>query len=178
MKRDELIPLGTIVRTHGYDGTVIIKTGRDFNEEIEEMESVFVEVDGIPVPFILTGCELARQSLFVTFLGYGSKESVTEFTGCRVLMEDIKSEKGIQSKESGNELPLYLIGFRLTSPDGKELGVITGVEPFPMQVMLVVTSPAGVELMIPLHTDWIVGIDMEGEVLEMDLPEGLLSVND
>lgn len=177
MKRDELITLGTIVRTHGYDGTVIIKTGRDYDKEIEEMESVFVEVDGIPVPFLLTSCEAARHSLFVTFLGYGSKELVAEFTGCRVLIEGVKSEKGIKSEESGNTLPLYLIGFRLTESAGKELGVITGVQSFPMQVMLIVSDPDGLELMVPLHADWIVGIDREGEVIEMNLPEGLLSAN-
>ena len=171
VKRDELIPLGTIVRTHGYDGTVIIKTERDYGEEIEEMESVFVEIDGIPVPFILTDCEVASKSLFVTFLGYESKELVTEFTGCRVLV------RGIEREESVGPLPLHLIGFRLTCRAGKELGVITGVASFPMQIMLLVTDAEGVELMIPLHTDWIVGIDKKGEVIEMDLPEGLLSVN-
>ncbi|MFN2379433.1 MAG: ribosome maturation factor RimM [Bacteroidales bacterium] len=171
VKRDELIPLGTIVRTHGYDGTVVIKTGRDYGQETEEMESVFVEVDGIPVPFILAGCEAARQSLFVSFLGYETRESVVEFTGCRVLTH------GDVRDEDDKTLPLYLRGFSIISSDGTDIGVISGIESYPMQIMLLVKSNKGGELMIPLHPDWVVDIDREGEKIIMDMPDGLDTVN-
>lgn len=171
MKRDDLIPLGTIVRTHGYDGTVVIKTGRSYGEETEVMESVFVEVDGIPVPFILTACEASHQSLFVTFAGYETRESVAEFTGCRVFTA------GVIKGQEDTSLPLHLIGYNLSEPSGKKLGVIKAVEQYPMQVMLIILDPAGHEVLIPLNPDWIVELDNTEREIVLDLPEGLLSAN-
>ena len=171
MKRDDLIPLGTIVRTHGYDGTVVIRRGQDSDQEKEKMESVFVEVDGIPVPFILTGCEASQQSLFVSFSGYGSREVVAEFTGCRVFVE------GVTRGEEDTSLPRHLVGYHLTEPSGKTLGIIQAVESYPMQVMLIILDPGGHEVLIPLNPDWIVRIDMTEREIVMDLPEGLLSTN-
>jgi 16S rRNA processing protein RimM len=171
VKRDDLIPLGTIVRTHGYDGTVVIKTGRSYGEETEEMESVFVEVDGIPVPFILTGCEASQQSLFVSFSGYDSRQAVAEFTGCRVFVE------GVPKGEEDTQVPYHLIGYHLTEPSGEKVGIIKAVESYPMQVMLILLDPGGHEVLIPLNPDWIVRIDMTEEKIVMDLPEGLLSAN-
>jgi ribosomal protein L35AE/L33A len=50
MKYENRILLGRISRIHGYEGSVVIKLEQGFIENIPEMESVFIEIEGRPVP--------------------------------------------------------------------------------------------------------------------------------
>ncbi len=60
-----------------------------------------------------------------------------------------------------------------------DAGEITDVEPEgPGPAMLVVRSQAGDELLIPFVRAYLRKMDIEGKRLEMDLPEGLLAVQD
>jgi len=58
-----------------------------------------------------------------------------------------------------------------------DAGEITDVEPEgPGPAMLVVRSQAGDEILIPFVRAYLRKMDLEGNRLEMDLPEGLLAV--
>ena len=51
------ILIGRIQKVQGYDGTLSVKLEKDFEEDISEMESVFIEYEGKPVPFFITSLE-------------------------------------------------------------------------------------------------------------------------
>jgi ribosomal protein L35AE/L33A len=46
------ILLGKITKVHGFEGAVTIRLERSFSDNILKMESVFIETDGRPVPFL------------------------------------------------------------------------------------------------------------------------------
>jgi 16S rRNA processing protein RimM len=60
-----------------------------------------------------------------------------------------------------------------------DAGEITDVEPEGAgPALLVVRSPAGEELLIPFVRAYLRKTDIEGKRLEMDLPRGLLDLQD
>ena len=169
---DELILLGKITRTQGFDGTLVILLEKGLSERTGELESVFVIIDGLPVPFFISWLSRSGDLLHVKFEGYELKEKVRDFTGCEVLAGKDKVTR------LSDTLPLYLEGFSLENSAGSKAGTILKVVSYPMQIMLVVEDLKGSELLVPLNEDWIINIDKKGKVIKMDLPEGMTSVND
>lgn len=171
MKKDELILLGKITRTQGFDGTLVILLEKGLSERTRELESVFVVIDGLPVPFFIEWSSGSGDLLFVRFEGYEMKEKVTDLIGCNVL-----AEQGV-IKPAKDLLPIFLEGFRLIEKDGSPAGTILRIESYPMQLMMVVENEKGRELLVPLNEEWIIKIDRQGRTIEMDLPEGMTSIN-
>ena len=172
MISDDFILLGKIIKTQNFDGALVISCESNLSDEIEDMESVFVEVDGILVPFFIKSLVINTKLLTVVFDDYESKERVTEFIGCSVYTEKKWAGESYQVI-----LPEFLTGFNLIGSGDIIIGRILKVEAFPMQVMLTVEGVSGAEMLIPYHDDWVVNIDKKRMLVVLDLPDGILSVN-
>jgi 16S rRNA processing protein RimM len=57
------------------------------------------------------------------------------------------------------------------------LGEVTNIIENPGQILLILKSPEGKEILIPFHEDFIVSINKKKKLIEMDLPEGLTEIN-
>ena len=173
MQENELILLGKIVKLHGFHGALVIALEGDISEKIKEMESVFVEIDGKPVPFFIEWLkDKGPQTLLVKFEYFDSDKSIEEFIGCNVLTD---METAVT--ESDSELPIFLKGFILLNSTGNELGEIIKVISFPMQVMLEIKSGSAEDILIPYNEEWVIAIDKKNKTLRLDLPEGLETIN-
>jgi ribosomal 30S subunit maturation factor RimM len=51
------ILLGQIIKASGYEGAVTVKLEKDFFDNIPNIESVFLEIEGRPVPFFISETE-------------------------------------------------------------------------------------------------------------------------
>lgn len=169
----ELILLGRIKKVHGYEGAVLISLEDRFAEELPEMEWVFIEIDGKPVPFLVSSlAENASGNILLKFEGYESPDLMTEFTGCRLFIEQ-------ENMEHENELSPYLIleGYKIFGSDKKLLGIVRKVMSLPMQYMLVLENDEKEEILIPLNEDWLLEINREQQSIYMDLPDGIIQIN-
>jgi 16S rRNA processing protein RimM len=166
------ILLGKIVKMHGFDGTVIVRTDNKFSGRIKESEPVFLIVEGKPVPFFIASAEQTRPgSLLIKFDGYNTPDSVKEFTGCEIT---IPVEPDSSPVLPDNE---DLTGFLLFSSEGEEIGTVTGLISNPGQYLLRIAGNNNTELLIPLHEDLIVGIDPASKFIRMIIPDGLTEIN-
>jgi 16S rRNA processing protein RimM len=166
------ILLGKITKVHGYEGAVTIRLERNFSENIPEMESVFIETDGKPVPFF---CDYFEQpdnnTLRTRFTNYDSTEKVKEFVGCKVyLTRSNQSESSLGDSQT-------LIGYEIHSDKEVLMGTVTGIIENPAQLLLNVITVSGKEILLPLHEDLILGIDIEKKTLRMIIPEGISDIN-
>ncbi len=81
------ILLGRILKVSGYEGAVAIKLEKGFIENIPQMESVFLEIEGKPVPFFISGQEYSGADILkLWFDGYDSNDKINEFIGCRIFL--------------------------------------------------------------------------------------------
>ena len=166
------ILLGRITKVSGYEGAVAIKLEKSFIDNIPEMESVFLEVEGRPVPFFISGMDYTGADILkLRFEGYNTGEKISEFTGCRVFLTSVSNSK---RREEDNP---DMIGYLVYVQDNKLLGSISEVLPNSGQWLINVVSLNRKNILIPFHEDFIVSIDKKKQIIVMDIPEGLIDIN-
>lgn len=166
------ILLGRITKISGFEGAVAIKLEKSFIDNIPEMESVFLEVEGRPVPFFISGMEYSGADILkLRFEGYNTSEKISEFTGCRVFLTSVSNTEN-RKEDNPN-----LIGYRVFVQEEKVLGSISKVLPNSGQWLINVVSLNGKNILIPFHEDFIISIDKKKQIIVMDIPEGLIDIN-
>ena len=167
------ILLGRITKVSGYEGAVAVKVEKIFTENIPQMESVFLEIEGRPVPFFISGLDYSGADILkLWFEGYDSVEKISEFAGCRIfLTNEILDES---NKKPDNQL---LIGYQVHTQEDQLLGPISDIISNHGQWLLNVISLDKKNILIPFHEDFIISIDRNRKIVVMDIPEGLLEIN-
>jgi 16S rRNA processing protein RimM len=172
MARTKTILLGKITKINGFEGAVTVRTERNFSGKIPDTESVFLEIDGRPVPFFIEYMEqFPDGSIRMKFEDYDSSEKIKEFAGCNVLISADGQDLSVAS-ETGD-----LVGFRVLSENGEDIGIVKELISNPGQFILRVSDTLGKEILLPLHEDLIVGIDQDRKTITMTIPDGLLDLN-
>lgn len=166
------ILLGRIIKVNGVEGAVTVRLEKVFFENIPQMESVFLEIEGRLVPFFINSSEYTGANILkLKFAGYNSIEKVGEFIGCLIFLTGAISD-GYHT--SG--IPDFN-NYKVLTQDNKLLGTITEVIPSPGQWLLNILSAGNKDVLIPFHDHFIVSIDKKKKIIVMDLPEGLTEIN-
>jgi len=166
------ILLGQITKVSGFEGAVTVRLERSFIDNIPQVESVFLVIDGRPVPFFISESEYSGgDTLKIKFLYYDKTEKVNEFKGCKIYLtsDQPAAEKG---DDFGD-----LTGYRVYNDENLLLGQVEEVIQNPGQWLLNITSPDKKELLFPLHEDLIIRIDDKKKIMILKMPEGLLEIN-
>jgi 16S rRNA processing protein RimM len=166
------ILIGKISKIHGYEGAVTIRLERNFSDNIHEMESVFIETDGRPVPFFIDYSEQPDSStLRLKFTDYNSIDRVKEFIGCKIYLTE--SDMSVTPVEN----PLGLRNFMVFSESNIYVGKISEIIENPGQLLLNLVSESDKNILLPLHEDLILEIDAENKIIRMILPDGITDIN-
>lgn len=166
------ILLGRISKAKGYDGIVTVRLERSFTEKIPQLNTVFLEIEGKPVPFFIAWSDYPGGDIMkMRFSGYESSDILNQLTGCRVFLD--KGE-GRQQPKGGTA---DITGYTIVSSDKRLSGTIEEIIENPGQLLLKVHTLSGKELLVPFHEDLIVRVDESKRVIIMDLPEGLAEIN-
>jgi len=166
------ILLGRITKVSGYEGAVTVRLEKVFFENIPQMESVFLEIEGRLVPFFISDSDYSGADLIkFRFENYGSVDKISEFIGCRVFLTTANNDHN-KSEDIQN-----FIGYQVLIQDDIVLGVIREVILNPGQWLLSIISEKNKEILIPFHEDFIVKIDEKKKTIVMDIPEGLTEIN-
>jgi 16S rRNA processing protein RimM len=166
------ILLGKITKVHGYQGAVTIRLERNISDNLPEMESVFIETDGRPVPFFIDFSEQPDLlTLRLKFRDYNTTEKVKEFIGCKVYLTN-STDPDIPVED-----PETLIDYEVLSDDDISIGVIDEIIENPGQFLLRIRTTSGKEILLPLHEDLIKEIDSKIKIVRMILPEGIADIN-
>jgi 16S rRNA processing protein RimM len=166
------ILLGRIIKTSGYEGAVAVKLEKIFTENIPQMESAFLEIEGRPVPFFISGLEYSGADILkLWFEGYDSDEKISEFIGCRIFLTSGMSNNILKESKQN------IIGYKVFEQNDKLLGSISEVLPNNGQWLINVISITRKNILIPFHEHFIVRIDKKKKVIFMNIPEGLTEIN-
>jgi 16S rRNA processing protein RimM len=163
--------LGRIVKIHGCEGAVKVKVEKIFSDNIPEMETVFLELEGRLVPFFIEHYQnFGHENVIFWFEDYKSVEKVTEFIGCKVYILAGDSSQTLNFEQE-------IIGFEILTGENELVGSVIKVTENPGQWLITVISESGNEILIPFHEDLVIKIDKELKTIIMSLPEGLSSLN-
>ncbi len=163
--------LGTLTRLSGYRGGFLLVSPKPFSEDFEMPGQVFLQIEGLPVPFFVEEWSFrSDSSLVVRFEEPDSDEGAREFIGCAVF-------SAVSSGEESQEGPALedLQGYKVGDARAGYVGIVTGVLYYGENVLFQVDRD-GEELLIPVHEDLIEGVDPLEETIHAILPEGLLAL--
>jgi 16S rRNA processing protein RimM len=172
MQKQDCFYLGNVVGKFSFKGELLVKVDSDNPEDYTELESVFVELSTGLVPFFIKKCQLHKSELL------------------RIDFEEISNDQEADALiKKKLYLPLYLlpplegnkfyyheiIGFTV-STKAKEIGLITAVlEQGPQALFQVEATDKKIHL-IPIHDDFILEVDRKKNLIQVQLPEGLLEL--
>ena len=154
-----MLQIAKILKSNGTDGGLLIGV-RDIEVgQIELQEPVFIEFDGLPVPFFIQDIQQRGNSKAIIHLNdIVNLEDAEEVVGRPIFIEG----------EWEEEDEMDFTGWTLLNR-GQRVGTVTGMEPIPGNLCLYVG-----ETLVPLHPDLILSADPAARILDLDLPEGLL----
>jgi len=166
------ILLGRITKVNGFEGSVTVKLERSFIENIPQMESVFLEIDGRPVPFFISESDYqVNDILKLKFNDYNTADKLIEFKGCQVFLTS-----GSHKAEDEEDI-FDITGYEVLDENNEQLGHITEVIRNPGQWLLKIITQQNKELLVPLHEDLIIKLDDSEKYILMNIPEGLREIN-
>ena len=154
-----MLQIAKILKSNGTDGGLLIGV-RDIEVgQIDLQEPVFIEFDGLPVPFFIQDLQQRGNSKAIIHLNdITSLADAEEVVGRGLFIEG----------EWEEEEEMDFTGWTLLNR-GVEVGTVTGMEPIPGNLCLYVG-----DALVPLHEDLIISADPAAHTLNLDLPEGLL----
>jgi 16S rRNA processing protein RimM len=168
MNHPQFTEIGVVKRTHGVNGEVQITWTNDFYPEEQKLESVFLQIEGLPIPFFIKSLRSkGSDASLIRFDEIDSIDQADELVGLKILTE-------VKGKENSDELFLDdLVGYTVITNIGVTLGVVEEFQDFSGNLVFQVISSAGHEIVIPAAPEFIVDINEDSKTLIMELPEGL-----
>lgn len=171
MRKEDCYFLGKITRRHGLSGNVILHLDTDQPEFYNKLESIFIEINGLLVPFFIEKSSWSKNSSLNIFL-----KNSTEALVDQILGKDVFLPLSTLPKLSGNKFYYHeVIGFEIVDENQKSCGVITSINDQTKQHYFI-ADLGGKEVIIPITKDWILNVNRENKTLQMSLPEGLIDI--
>lgn len=159
---EEVILIGKITRTHGKRGEIQCLMS---NEYWDNADATFLilEIDNINVPFrVINWRGKGSESLIFQLDHINDEQTALPLIGCQAYMlkADISDEDEI--------MPTWqsLLGYRVLDADQGELGCIIHVDESTINTLITLEN----DLLIPLHEDFIIGINPAEKLITICLP--------
>lgn len=169
--KSECRQIGTIRKTHGVHGRLILEFNPQFEDTIEQTKHLFLEIDGLLVPFFISpdGIQFSSDNTaIITFDWVDTQEYARRFTGCPVYL--FTHEAGDDVVESTEHPFLH---YRLLDAGGKEVGKISASDNYSGNIVFTIDA-GGKEFLVPFNEDILVHTDENKKTITLIIPEGLL----
>lgn len=165
---EHFIPLGPILKPYGTAGAFIT----DLYPESALDDFIFIEIEGIKVPFEIEELIDRSGQVVVKVTGVDDLEGAERLRGCQAFAapgEDTDPEE-----EMGRPYQ-RIVGWRLLrAADTSLVGQIESYDDTTANVLLRIRTEAGEEQLIPWVEAWVVSLDEDHRRVVMELPDGLL----
>jgi 16S rRNA processing protein RimM len=165
--------IGTLAKLHGFKGDYLFITEFSFPKKIEKWETVFIEIDGLPVPFFISSLRITSEnSAIIGFEDINSSEQAKEFVGCSVLQ--LITETGKRNKSLPDET---FEGFKVYDKNAGYIGTIDSILEYSQNILFRILNH-NQEILVPAIEEYILNVDPKKKELYISVPEGLLDLNE
>lgn len=173
IKREEVYKIGVFNKPHGIHGELQFTFTDDIFDRVNA-EYLVCLLDGIFVPFFLEEYRFRSDSTALIKLeGIDTAEQARMFTNIEVYFPVKHADETDLDELTWN----YFVGFRIEEIHHGYLGDIIDVDTSTLNTLFIVAYNDN-ERLIPAREEFIVGIDQQHKVITVDLPDGLLSLDE
>ena len=166
---EQPILVGSVARPHGLKGEVVVDVLSEVPERFAPGKSMTARPKaGAPRGVKVASARPFGDRLLVRFEGYATREDALTLHGA-----DLTVARGETApKAEGRLYRFELLGLRVRSREGADLGEVADVFATGSNDVYVVRGPAG-ELLLPALASVILEIDVDRGVMLVEVPPGL-----
>ncbi len=179
IEEKQLTEIGKFQKTHALKGE--LNALLDIEPEfLTEGNAIIIDIDGIYVPFY---CENIRNkgtfSYLVKLEGINSESEAKPFVNKIIYALKEAVAEFANNTDSSDDVVFLddLVGYDILDDVLGLIGKIKEVDDTTDNVLFIVESPEGEKIYIPAVEELISSIDSDSRCVEMNLPEGLLDLN-
>ena len=155
-----------VLKSNGRDGELLVSFSGISPEDIDLEEPVFIEFDGLPVPFYFEAfSQRGNSRALVRLTGVHSLTDADELAGAVLYAEDDLYEDEEED----------LTGWTVLDADGTKVGTVSAHEDIPGNPCIWVETGHG-ESLLPLREELVLDVDETEKTLRMEIPKGLLDL--
>ena len=173
IRKEEVYKIGLFNKPHGIHGELSFTFTDDIFDRAD-CDYLICQLDGIFVPFFIEEYRFRSDSTALIKLeGIDSTERARMFTNVEVYFP----ARFVEEATPGDLSWDFFVGFRMEDVQHGALGEIVDVDTTTVNTLFVVEKD-GEELLVPAQEAFIVGVDQEQKLVTVNLPEGLLSLDE
>ena len=165
-----LLVVGQIGKAHGIRGEVLVFVRTDEPEKRFVPGAVFATASG---KLTLSAARWHQGRIIAQFEGVDDRNAAELLRGTELQVES----ESLEAPDDPDEFHDHqLIGLRVCSVDGTDLGSVARVDHSPASDLLVIDKSGGGTALIPFVRQMVLAVDVAGGRVVVDLPEGLLDI--
>lgn len=177
IRSDEVFKIGYIRGARGLRGEVEMAFTDDCFDT-GTAEYLVLDMDGILVPFFWEEYRFKRDDVaIVKFEDIDTQERAAHLAGRAVFYP--KDALAEPEEGEGATLSSYkqLTGYTIYNKESL-LGTVDHVDDSSANVLLTISRADGGECIVPFHNDFLIDFNLRERTLVLELPEGLLELNE
>jgi 16S rRNA processing protein RimM len=171
MEIKSALKIGFILKPHGLKGEVTISLDVSAPEDMESLQSVFLEKDNRLIPYFIEAISVRGPKAFIKFEDVNSLEMAAEISRQGIYIPKPERAKSKQ----GEFYPDEVIGYKVSTESDELIGIIKEVMEEGPNPMLVLDHD-NKEVLIPLNSPFIENVDKRKKQIVVNLPEGFLDI--
>ncbi|MCG7407524.1 ribosome maturation factor RimM [Paenibacillus sp. ACRRX] len=170
---EQLFTVGKVVNTHGIRGEIKVISHTDFPEERFAPKSnlVLFNEESRQTVDVTVESSRSHKNLFIMKLKqYSNINEVEKYKGWLLKVSD-------EHRAELEEDEYYysdIIGCRVVSDEGEELGTISEILAPGANHVWVVKQPKGKELLLPVIDEVVLNVNVEDKLITVHVMEGLI----
>ena len=179
IRQEEVTAVGELIKTHGIAGELVMTSPYDGLFEGTDTPYIICDMDGILVPFFIERYRPRGAASLLVKLEYVDDERAARRFVRRTVYYPIDRlpEDDPEGDPEGEDLAWErFVGYRLTDAEGHEVGTVAAVDASTANVLFRVDRE-GHELLIPVASEVMHGVDHAARRIAVAMPEGLLDLN-
>ena len=163
-----LVLVGRIGRTHGVQGEVTLtRSSLSVAELMGVGTFVWRGPRGESIDLVLEGARPAHSRVLARFQGYAGRDEAAVLSNGELWAE----AERLPDPGPGTVYAFQLVGLRVETEDGRDLGVLEDVLPLAAHPVYVVRGER--ELLVPATPEVLKRVELERGVITVALPRGL-----
>ncbi|CDA84535.1 MULTISPECIES: ribosome maturation factor RimM [Bacteroides] len=173
IKKEEVYKIGLFNKPHGIHGELQFTFTDDIFDRAD-CDYLVCLLDGIFVPFFIEEYRFRSDSTALVKLeGIDTAERARMFTNIEVYFPVKHAEEAEDGELSWN----FFIGFQMEDIHHGSLGEVVDVDTTTVNTLFVIEKDDE-ELLVPAQEEFILGIDQKQKLITVELPEGLLNLDE
>lgn len=170
---EDLLRVGVITQTHGIRGEVKVFPTTDDPMRFKKLKHCVVQLKREDIELEVQSVKFFKQYVIVKFKNYDSINDIEQFVKKDLMVTRDNAVKC----EPGEYFICDLIGLKVITDDGRELGTLTEVLETGANNVYEVTTPDDKQILIPVIDECILAHDMQAGTVTVHLLDGLLELN-